>query len=220
MNLNRYIDHTLLNPFAKRQAVEQLCQEAIDYNFYAVCVSPFHTCVAYHLLEAYEIKLATVIGFPYGYDTIKNKLDAVAEALPIVDEFDIVINLQATSDENYDYLRDEITQLTTYAHDNNKLVKWIVESGNIPTSQLAQLCAIANEAKIDFMKTSTGMLGAGASVDSIKFMRSQLDEAIAIKASGGIRDRATALAMIDAGATRIGASRSVDMMMDFNKKST
>ena len=212
MKLNRFIDHTLLSPFATTAEIEKLCKEALEYNFYAVCVSPFFAKLAHDLLINSTTAVAIVVGFPYGYNSTKSKSVTISETNNLINEVDVVINLQALLSEDWNLISEEIHELTNQAHENNLVIKWIVESGNISTEQLTRLCAIANHAKIDFMKTSTGMLGTGATMEAVETMRRLLDDSIQIKASGGIRDRATALRYIQAGASRIGASKGIEIV--------
>ena len=212
MKLNKSIDHTNLGPFTPLEDIKTLCEEAIEYGFFAVCVSPYHTSFCHEFLKHSDVKISTVIGFPYGYDSIESKASNMTAIHLLVDEFDIVVNLQAVINNDWRHIEGEIAQLTHLAHQYNTIVKWIVESGNISESQLERLCAICNKANVDFMKTSTGMLGAGASVEAITFMRAHLDDDIQLKASGGIRDRNTALKMVKAGATRIGASKGIEIV--------
>lgn len=212
MKINRFIDHTVLSPFATKADIEKCCQEAILYEFYAVCVSPYYVNLAHQILNKTPVKIASVVDFPYGYHLKETKLYICKLVSPYVDEVDVVINLQATRQEDWKYLNEEIHQVTQKAHELDLVIKWIVESGNIPQSTLVRLCDICNEAKVDFMKTSTGMLGQGATREAVITMRNHLSTAIQIKASGGIRDTQTALDMIEAGATRIGASQSVSIV--------
>ena len=214
MKLNRYIDHTLLAPFATAQQVKSLCQEAIDYSFYAVCVSPYFARLAQKLLVNSDIKVSTVIAFPYGYESTSSKVACMEATVAAIDEYDVVVNLQAVMNEDWTLVQNEIITLTRQAHQQKKIIKWIVESGNISENYLLRLCEICNEANVDYMKTSTGMLGTGATLSAVNFMRAHLNNHISIKASGGIRDRQTALSYIEAGASRIGASRGVEMVTD------
>lgn len=213
MKLNRNIDHTNLSPFSTFAEIEKLCQEAREYDFYAVCVSPYYAQVAHDLLIDSSTAVAIVVGFPYGYNNTKSKSATIAEAHKIVDEIDVVINLQALLAEDWKLISNEMHALTSQAHDAELVIKWIVESGNISAEQLNGLCDIANESQIDFMKTSTGMLGTGATMEAVTTMRKLLDPSIQIKASGGIRDQATALSYIEAGASRIGASKGIDIVL-------
>ena len=212
MKLNQYIDHTLLSPFSTSEQVETLCREAMEYDFYSVCVSPYHTAMARKFLGNSAVKIASVIGFPYGYNSMSSKAENMNSIVNLIDEYDVVVNLQAVVNKDWQTVQTEIMELTQFAHQHKKVIKWIVESGNISEEALGQLCTFCNEAQVDFMKTSTGMLGTGATLSAVTFMRAHLDDTIAIKASGGIRDRESAMTYINAGATRIGASKSVEIV--------
>ena len=209
MKLNQKIDHTLLSPFATNKEIKKLCQEAITYSFYAVCISPYHATMANQILSSTPIKIAIVVGFPYGYNLINSKRETILSASTLVDEIDVVINLQAVINEDWTIVSKEISNLTKLAHEKELIIKWIVESGNISKDQLLRLCDYANKNTIDFMKTSSGVLGQGASLEAVHLMRRELETQIQIKASGGIRDNKTALDFLSAGADRIGASKSV-----------
>ena len=212
MKLNSYIDHTHLSPFSTRSEIEKLCQEARDFDFYAVCVSPYYAPLAHDLLIDSSTAVAIVVGFPYGYNSTKSKSATITDASKFVDEVDVVINFQALLAEDWELISIEMHTLTTQAHESKLIIKWIVESGYISSEHLSRLCAIANDAQIDFMKTSTGMLGTGATMEAVETMRRLLDQSIQIKASGGIRDQETALRYIEAGASRIGASKGIEIV--------
>jgi len=214
MTLNTYIDHTLLKPFASQALVKKLCVEAIQYNFYAVCVSPYFVPFCATQLEGSSVKISSVIGFPYGYNSIKSKKEDISSILNQTDEFDVVVNLNAVVNEAWSTVENEIHEITSHVHAHGKVIKYILESANISSHALSQLCQVANQAGVDYIKTSTGVLGPGASVEHVQLMRKWADDKIQIKASGGIRDRATALAMIEAGATRIGASQSIAIVSE------
>ncbi len=212
--LNRYIDHTLLDPFANDIKLNQLCEEALNFNFFAVCISPYHISYCADYLLGSEVKIATVVGFPYGYSSTKSKIEEIRQHNEIVDEFDVVINLQALMSKDWSYIHSELSQLVDAAHAANAIIKVIVESGNIHFNELRHLCELCNNVGVDYMKTSTGVLGNGASIEAISFMRRHLHTNIKIKASGGIRRRNTAIQMIAAGADRIGASKSVAIITE------
>lgn len=214
MKVNAFIDHTILSPFTTTKQIDSLCQEAIDYAFYAICISPYFVSTANSKLKDTSVKISTVISFPYGHDPILSKKACMNSTAQFVDEFDVVVNLQAVVNENWDLVQQEIHELTSHAHSQQKIIKWIVESGNINKQQLARLCDICNEARVDFMKTSTGALGPGAVLFDVRFMRQHLDDSIAIKASGGIRDFITAASYIEAGARRIGTSSGVKIVRE------
>ncbi len=212
MKLNKLIDHTLLNPFSLDDAIAALCNEAKKFDFYSVCVSPYFAKYCNKILKDSDVQVSTVIGFPYGYESTSAKIAAMQYVIDYVDEFDIVVNLPAVSNSNWPLIKNEMEAISSFARSRSKITKWIVESGNMEQSSLITLCKIFNEVQPDFMKTSTGVLGPGASIEAITLMREQLNKQIHIKASGGIRDRATAIGMIHAGASRIGASKSVEIV--------
>ena len=212
MKLHKLIDHTLLSPFAEAHQAKKLCEEAIIHQFYSVCISPYFVPFCRQHLSGSQVRICTVIGFPFGYNSIASKQRDIESLLPTVDEFDIVINLQAVTNEDFNLIDNEAELLTNHVQQEGKVVKWIVESGNISSNHLRTLCDIMNTHRPDFIKTSTGVLGAGATLEAVTTMREYLHNDIQIKASGGIRDRQTALAMIQAGASRIGASKSVQIV--------
>ena len=210
--LEKYIDHTILDPFASKEILQRVCNEAVEYGFYSVCVSPFHIGAIHELLEETEVKTCMVAGFPFGFDPTYSKMATIKYNMEYVDEVDLVVNLQAVSDENWKYLQKEIDSLTQLLHQNDKMAKWILETGNISREAIERLCQICLQAEVDFVKTSTGYLGTGAKTEDILFLKQILGDQALIKASGGIRDKTFALELINAGASRIGASRSVEIV--------
>jgi deoxyribose-phosphate aldolase len=212
--LENYIDHTILDPFADIAKVEAICQEAITHSFYSVCVSPFHISHVHTLLENTDVNACMVAGFPFGFDPTYSKMSTIKHNLGFYDEVDLVVNLQALSDGNWKYLKKEIVSLTQLLNQNDKVVKWILESGNISRDSLERLCHICLEAEADFVKTSTGYLGTGARTEDVQFMKQIVGDQAGVKASGGIRNKAFALELIDAGASRIGASKSVQIVTE------
>jgi len=210
MNIAAYIDHTILKPTTLAADVEQLCQEAISHGFAAVCVPPHFTALAASLTAGTSVKVATVIGFPFGYSTIAAKVAEIRQAIADgADELDMVINLCALKAGDMDYLAREITACLQPIRLNRKIIKVIIESGTLIDSEIIACCDLYAKHHIDFMKTSTGYAEQGATVHAVTLMRQQLPAEIAIKASGGIRTFAFAKELIEAGATRIGASASI-----------
>jgi deoxyribose-phosphate aldolase len=208
--LAAYIDHTILKPTTALADIEQLCQEAKEFHFAAVCVPPYFIKQSKALLANSTVKVATVIGFPFGYSNIAAKKAEIEEAIAQgADELDIVINQCALAEENWDYLAKEIITCLQPIRLHNKIVKVIIESGILLDTQIKNCCQLYAKHKVDFVKTSTGYAAEGASVHAVALMRAHLPAEIAIKASGGIRTADFAQALIDAGATRIGASASV-----------
>jgi deoxyribose-phosphate aldolase len=213
MDVARYIDHTVLKPTATRADIEKLCSEAKDAGFAAVCLPPYWIADVRNLLQGSDVKIATVIGFPFGYNSISSKLKDVEDAITAsVDELDIVINLLAVKNSDWDYIAHEINSCVELIHSRGKLVKIIVESGVLSDEELINCCKLVNAGGADFIKTSTGYADHGASTHAVQLMRQQLPEGISIKASGGIRTFAFAKELIDAGASRIGCSASLTIL--------
>lgn len=213
MNLASYIDHTLLRPDASRDQIETLCAEAREYGFAAVCVPPCFVRTALASLADYEVKIASVIGFPLGYSLTDVKFFEAHKALGHgAREIDVVMNLSAFKSGAYGEVQEEITQLATLCHFRNAVLKVIVETALLTEDELVQACEICAEAGADYVKTSTGFSSRGASIEDIRIMRAALPEHIKIKASGGIKTRDFALALIEAGADRLGTSAGVALM--------
>lgn len=208
LNLSSYIDYTLLKPTCTFADIKKLCQEAIQHKFAAVCVPPYMVLYSGEQVRATGVKLATVIGFPFGYEIIKGKLAEAEQAIDDgADELDIVINLSALKSGDWSYLEKEMEALVTLAHGHGKLVKVIIETGVLTDEEIVQCCLLYSKLGVDFLKTSTGYAEKGASVEAVSLMRRNLPVSIKIKASGGIRDSEFAKKLIDAGAERIGTSR-------------
>lgn len=208
-----YIDHTLLKATCRSADISQLCREAIEFKFAAVCVPPFLVKHAVEALKGSPVKTATVIGFPMGYSSIDSKLSEVNTAIREgADELDTVINLIALKNGDWSYLEKEILQQIELIHQKGKAVKVIVESGVLSKDELSHCCNLYGRLGIDYMKTSTGYAEKGASVSDVQLMRSELPTEVKIKASGGIRHYPFAMELIDAGADRLGCSASVQIV--------
>ncbi|ULQ56625.1 deoxyribose-phosphate aldolase [Flavihumibacter rivuli] len=210
MNIAGYIDHTILKPTTTIADIEKLCNESVEYGFAAVCVPPPFVKRAAAILAPTHVKVATVVGFPFGYSATEAK---VAETiLAIVDgahEIDMVINLIALRQQDWSYLEKEVRLLVEVCHNKGKLLKVIIESGILTEGEIIACCQKLGPLGIDFMKTSTGYAEKGASVEAVELMRKHLPAGVRIKASGGIRDYAFASALVAAGAERLGCSASV-----------
>lgn len=208
-----YIDHTLLKANCSSADITRICGEAVDYGFAAVCVPPFVVKQAAKLLKKSKVKAATVIGFPMGYASTASKLLEIREAiLDGADELDVVINLIALKNGDWQFLEKEIHELVGFIHDQKKIIKLIVESGMLSRDEIIKCCNIFGLMGIDFMKTSTGYADKGASVADVELMRSKLPRQVKIKASGGIRHYAFAEELIEAGADRLGCSASLQIV--------
>lgn len=213
--LATYFEHTILKPDTTHEEVERVCREALHYHFAGVCVPPYFLEQAADLLQDSEVELVTVIGFPYGYNSTMSKFEEVEDAMQNgALHLDVVINIAAVKNQDWDHVETELATLTKLAHSEDRLIKVIAESGMMSEVELDLIIRIANEVGIDYLKTSTGMNGIGASIEAVEQMRKGLDPSIRIKASGGIRTREAALELIRAGANRIGASASVAIMQE------
>lgn len=211
-NLSSYIDHTLLNAVARETDIRKICEEAWVHQFKAVCVAPVYVPYVIEMLEFCPIKIevATVVGFPMGYSTTSTKLAEAKDALENgATELDVVMNMSLFKSMAYLSVREELTQLSTLAHERNALLKVIIETAYLDSFEIYTACEICAEAKADFVKTSTGFAPSGADAEIVRKMRSILPPDIKIKASGGIKTQAEAIAMIEAGAERIGTSSGV-----------
>lgn len=205
-----YIDHTILKPTTTLQEIKKLCNEAMQYGFAAVCVPPPLVRNAKVALKDSPVKIATVIGFPFGYSIARSKIFEVSQAIDDgADELDVVINLIALKNGVWQYLESEIKHIVEAAHKNGRLLKVIIESGVLTDDEIIRCCEIYAAAGADFLKTSTGYAEKGATVEAVQLMRAHLPSHIKIKASGGIRTYDFAKQLIDAGADRLGCSASV-----------
>ena len=206
--LNSYIDHTNLKPTATKQDIEQLCQEAMQYQFFSVCVPAYYVAFCKSQLAKTNIKVCTVISFPHGNEPTLIKQAATEEAsINGADEIDYVINLHMVKNQEYKEILAEMRAIKTIAE--KRVVKVILEICELNKNEITKLCELAVTAGLDFVKTSTGFGQSGATVNALKLMKATVNNKVEIKASGGIRDYNKCQEMIKAGATRIGTSSSV-----------
>lgn len=214
-NLAQFIDHTLLKPDATKADIEQLCKDAVQYHFAAVCVPPFWVSYCHEMLESLDVKVATVVGFPLGYNATAVKVEECKKAIiDGADEIDFVVNISALKSGNVKHVQSDINAVCSYCHMKNKKVKMIIEIGLLNETEIKTLCKMAVEEKVDYVKTSTGMLSRGVEVDDIKLLRSLLPKDILIKASGGIKIAPFAQELVVAGASRLGTSSSVAIISE------
>lgn len=214
MELASYIDHTMLRADSTLDDIRKICTEAHQFQFPVVCVPPFYVKNAKDILreenEESTVKVATVIGFPMGYSTTAAKVEEIKRAIDDgASEVDVVINICAVKSGLWNYVQNDIDSTATAAHLKGKKVKTILETGLLSEAELRKLLEICNEVKPDFVKTSTGFNGDGATMRVVQLLKAHLENPIKIKASGGIRTREDALRLIEAGAQRIGSSSSV-----------
>ncbi len=213
MEINKYIDHTILKPTTIISEVNQLCNEAIEYGFAAVCVPPPFVKQAVKTLEGTAVHTATVIGFPFGYAPIESKLaEALLSLVDGADELDMVINLTALKNNDWEFLANEINHILPIVHQKQKQLKIIIESGILTDDEIIKCCTLYSAAGVDFMKTSTGYAAVGATLHAVSLLKRHLPTGIQIKASGGIRTRLFAEELITAGATRLGCSTGVEIV--------
>lgn len=213
INVASYIDHTVLKPTTVATDVTKLCNEAIQYKFAAVCVPPNQVKLAKYLIgkvQGSKVEVATVIGFPFGYSCTAAKLAEVELAIAEgADELDMVANISDIKAHDWAALKTEVDAILVPIRKAGRKLKVIIESGILTDEEILGCCKVYGAAQIDFLKTSTGYAESGASVHAVDLFRANLPDTVQIKASGGIRDYKTAMAMIQAGATRIGCSAGV-----------
>lgn len=209
MTIAKYIDHTILKPSTTLAEIEKLCAEAVEFSFASVCVPPYFIKDAVRLTAGSTVKVATVIGFPFGYSHYNAKVAEVKQAIEDgAHELDMVINIAALKHKDLDYLESEIKAITNEIG-GKALLKLIIESGILTDDEIVACCELYQKYPVQFMKTSTGYAEKGATVEAVQLMRQHLPSPIEIKASGGIRNYEFAKSLLDAGATRLGCSASV-----------
>lgn len=219
MDIAKYIDHTNLKPYATKEDIIKLCEEAKKYGFYAVCVNPYRVKLAKEQLEGTDIKVASVIGFPLGATPTEVKVFEAKKALEDgADELDMVINIGALKDKDYEYVKNDIAEVVKVAHEKGAVVKVIIETCYLTDEEKEIACKLAMEAGADFVKTSTGFGTGGATVEDVRLMRRIVGDKLGVKAAGGIRTYEQAMAMIEAGANRIGTSSGVKIVEEARQK--
>ena len=217
MQLNRYLESTLLKPTATDREIDLLINEAIEAQFIGVCVPPFWVKKTKRELQDQDIQVVTVIGFPFGYEATETK---VAEAKTVIqagaDELDVVWS-QTAFHSGMSWPKIELAQLAKVCHESERILKVIIETAYLSPAQIREACLICQDAGADFVKTSTGYAPYGARVEDISLMREVLPSTIGIKASGGIKTLEQALALIQAGAYRLGTSSAKSLMDEWRK---
>ena len=208
IELARYIDHTLLTPDATAKDLQRLCAEARAHHFHSVCVNGSRVELAASLLEGSDVKVCTVVGFPLGaMDSDAKRYETEVAADAGAAEIDMVLNIGRLKDADHRYCIREIRDIVEAAE--GRLVKVILETCLLTCDEIVTACKLVIEAQAHFVKTSTGFSTAGATIEHVKLMRETVGQSAGVKASGGIRDTAGALAMIEVGATRLGTSASI-----------
>lgn len=215
MNLAPYIDHTLLKQTTTLSEVENLCKEAIENKFAAVCIPPLYVKKTKEILGDSGVKVATVIGFPLGYCAIEAKVAEIVLAIVDgVDELDVVANISAIKNGDWEFIANEINTVMPIIKSKNKVIKVIIESGVLTDDEIIKCCDIYGATGVDFVKTSTGFASKGASIHAVELIRAHLADSVKIKASGGIKSYSFAKELINAGANRLGCSSSLEIIRE------
>lgn len=204
----KLFDHTILKADATKEAVKKICDEAKEYGFMSVCVNSFYTAYVAEQLKGTGVKTCTVVGFPLGQMSTRAKAAETAIAVEDgAEEIDMVINVGALKDKLYDVVLTDIKEVKKAC--GNAMLKVIIETCLLTDEEKIKACELAKEAEADYVKTSTGFSVAGARTEDVVLMRKTVGNEMGVKASGGIRDRETAMAMVNAGASRLGTSATV-----------
>ena len=209
--MNYLIDHTNLNNTATFEDIEKLCKEAIEYNFATVCVHPFYVSIVKEYLKKTNIGVTTVVGFPLGMNTTQVKVyEAIDAAENGADEIDMVINIGAVKNKDYDYIKQEIEEVRDAI--GAKILKVIIESSKLEKEEIIKMTEICNQTFVQFIKTSTGFDGCKATLEAVNLINEHKLDVLEIKASGGIKTASDCEAFVQAGATRIGTSNGINII--------
>ena len=217
MEIGKYIDYTNLKMDATEKDIAKLCKEAIEYNFMTVCVHPYYVSLAKELLKDTNIEVCTVVGFPLGMNTPKTKSFEAIDAVEMgASEIDMVINVGALKDKDYDYIKEEI-ELVRDSIDG-KILKVIIETSLLTDEEIIKMTEICNETFVNFIKTNTGIGSRGVTLHDVQLINEHKDEILEIKASGGIKTFKQMDELIKAGATRIGTSNGVQIVTNMKEE--
>ena len=216
LNLNRFIEQTVLKPTMTDKDVDTLVEEAVEHEFLGICVPTFWVKKASKEIGKNGIQLVTVIGFPLGYQMTENKLDEIRLAIDNgANELDIVMNISAFK-SGMPWVKTELGKCAQLIHDNDCLMKVIIETAYLSDEEIVKASLLCQDAGTDFVKTSTGFAPAGAKPEHIKLIRSTINSNVGVKASGGIRDYDTAVKMVESGADRLGVSAGVSIIQSMH----
>lgn len=211
MELNKYIDHTLLKPEATKEQITKLCQEARQYDFASVCVNTCYVPLAKELLAGSDVKVCCVVGFPLGaMDTVSKAFEAKTAVANGAQEVDMVINIGALKDKDYDYVTKDIAAVVEAS--KPAIVKVIIEACLLTDEEKVEACKCSMNAKAEFVKTSTGFSTHGATPEDVVLMKKTVGNVCKVKAAGGVRSYDDAMKMIEAGADRLGCSAGIKVM--------
>lgn len=211
MNYNKMIDHTVLKADTPLETVKRICDEAMEYGFASVCINPCHVAYCADYLKDSDVNVCTVVGFPLGANTSAVKAfetkDAIANG---ADEIDMVMNIGALKDKNYDLVRDDVKAVVEAA--NGTLVKVILETCLLTEDEIKKACELCVEAKADYVKTSTGFSTRGATIEDVQIMKAAVQGKAKVKAAGGVRTHEDMVKIVEAGADRIGTSAGCSLV--------
>lgn len=217
--LARMIDHTYVKAYATREDMMKLCNEAKEYHFAMAAINSGQTVLCHEQLKGTDIHTGAAIGFPLGQMTIEAKVFEAKDAIDNgADEIDYTLNITEVKAKNWDYVKKEMEEIVKVSHDHNKICKVILETAYLEKEEIVQVCEIAKEVKIDFVKTSTGFDPEGAKAENVRLMKQTVQDEVNVKASGAIRDAQTFKKMVANGAVRIGTSAGVKIIEEFKKE--
>jgi deoxyribose-phosphate aldolase len=215
MNLASYIDHTALKPTTTIADVKKICDEAKQFGFAAVCIPPLFVKKAKEFTNGSNVKVATVIGFPFGYSAIEAKIaEIVLAILDGADELEMVINISAVKNKDWQFLANEINTVMPIVRGKGRIINLIIESGILSDDEIITCCEVYSAAGVDFLRTGTGFSGKSTTVAAVQLMRKHLPSFIKIKSDVGIKNYSFALQLINAGANRLGCINSVQIMQE------
>lgn len=211
MEINRYVDHTTLKAMVQKKEIKKLCDEAKEYKFYSVCVNGANVPFAYSQVKDSDVKVAATVGFPLGAMSTEVKVFEAKNAIENgASEIDMVINVGALKDKEYEYVEKEISEIKKAI--GNNVLKVIIETCYLTDEEKRKACELSVNAKADFVKTSTGFGTGGATLEDVKLMKEVVGDKAQIKASGGVKDLDTAKKYIELGATRLGTSSGIEII--------
>lgn len=218
-NFAKIIDHTLIKPETTQKQITKLCEEAQQYGFGAVCVLPYYVSYSAGILKNSEVNLCTVAGFPLGASKTEIKLAEVKNSIGDgANEIDMVLNIAALKNKEYTYIQEEIFHIAVFCHQNNCILKVIIETCLLTNSEKIKVCEIVSESGADYIKTSTGFSGGGATNEDVLLIKNHISNNLKIKASAGIKTAKFALELVQSGASRIGTSSGVNIMKELSWK--
>ena len=218
-SIAKLIDHALLNPSLTTMQLEDGIRQATRFEVASVCIVPFYTKRCAEMLQGSSVKTGTTIGFPHGAQPTLVKIAESKQAIENgAEELDVVVNINQVVSERWNYVAEEVREITDLAHSKNVRIKVIFENYYLTTDQKVRLCGICAEASVDWVKTSTGFAPGGATLEDVKLMRRHSPSSVQIKAAGGIRDLESLLAFHSAGASRIGCSQTASIFSEFQQR--